>query len=212
MILVGQYDSPFVRRVAVSLHHYGMPFRRNAISVFSDAAEMAKINPLVRIPSLVLDGGEVLVDSSAILDHLDEAVGAERALTPRAGADRRRVLQLTAVACGTVDKLGNFVYERTFHEPDKVSEPWLARCRSQFHGGLAYLENEVSDRWLALGRFTQADVSTGVMLGYVTLRVPEVDLAREYPKLAAFSARCEALPAFAAARPAADEVMPAVRA
>jgi len=53
--LVGQYDSPFVRRVAVTLHVYGMPFTRNAISVFTDATDMARINPLVRIPSREID-------------------------------------------------------------------------------------------------------------------------------------------------------------
>jgi glutathione S-transferase len=54
MILVGQYDSPFVRRVAVTLHHYHMPFERNTLSVFSNAKKMQKINPLIRIPSLEL--------------------------------------------------------------------------------------------------------------------------------------------------------------
>jgi len=57
MILVGQYDSPFVRRVAVTLHHYGLPFSRNTLSVFGDAKDMQKINPLIRIPSLILDSG-----------------------------------------------------------------------------------------------------------------------------------------------------------
>jgi glutathione S-transferase len=90
MILVGQYDSPFVRRVAVTLHHYGMPFSRNRISVFSDADKMATINPVVRIPSLILDDGSTLIDSAAILDWLDEQAG-DKALTPRGGDDRRDV-------------------------------------------------------------------------------------------------------------------------
>jgi glutathione S-transferase len=70
MILVSQVDSPFVRRVAVTLHHYGMPYTRNTMSVIGDAAEMARINPLGRVPSLILDNGEVLIDSNAIADHL----------------------------------------------------------------------------------------------------------------------------------------------
>src|SRR5882672_6324839 len=115
MILVGQYDSPFVRRLAITLQLYDLPFQRNPISVFGDAAEMARINPLVRIPSLVLDDGEVLVESGAVLDYLDERVGPQRALTPRAGAERRHVLQVMAVATGTIDKCGAAVYERHFH-------------------------------------------------------------------------------------------------
>ena len=207
MILVGQYDSPFVRRVAITLHHYGIAFERNAISVFGDAAAMSRINPLTRIPSLILDDGEVLIDSAAILDHLDERVG-ERALTPRSGAERRRVLQMMAFATGAVDKAGAVVYERHFHRPDQVNADWLARCFDQLRGGLGHIERQLTGEFLALERFTQADVSTGAMLGYLRLRVPEIVLEREFPRLAALSARCEAMPAFAAARPSADEVMP----
>src|SRR5215212_2587418 len=98
MILVGQFDSPFVRRVAVSLHMLQLPFTRNPISVFGDAEAMRAINPLGRIPSLVLDDGEVLIDSAAILDHLDEVVGRARALLPPSGAPRRAALRISALA------------------------------------------------------------------------------------------------------------------
>ena len=93
MILVGQYDSPFVRRVAVTLHHYHMPFERNTISVFSQAKKMQKINPLIRIPCLELASGEILIDSWAILDYLDQLAGPARALTPSNGPERRKILQ-----------------------------------------------------------------------------------------------------------------------
>lgn len=208
MILVGQYDSPFVRRVAVTLHHYGIAFARNPISVFTNAAQMAAINPLVRIPSLVLDDGEVLIDSAAILDHLDETVGPERALTPRAGPMRRRALQIIALASGAVDKAGAQVYERHFHPPQTVNEDWVARCRDQMRGALAQLEAKLDGAWFVADRFGQADITTAAMIGYLKLRLPEIDVARDYPRLAALSQRCEAMACFAAARPGADEVMP----
>lgn len=68
MILVGQYDSPFVRRVAVSLLELGLPYRQSPLSVFGDAVAMRAHNPLGRVPALVLGNGETLVDSGAILD------------------------------------------------------------------------------------------------------------------------------------------------
>src|SRR5262250_3233035 len=98
MILVGQFDSPFTRRVAVSLHLLGLPFSRNTLSGFADAVEMRRINPLGRIPSLILDDGEVVIDSAAILDHIDQVVGPERALLPPSGATRRRALKIVALA------------------------------------------------------------------------------------------------------------------
>lgn len=208
MILVGQYDSPFVRRVAVTLHHYGIAFQRNAISVFTNASEMAAINPLVRIPSLVLDDGEVLIDSAAILDHLDETVGSARALTPRSGVARRRALQIIALGSGAVDKAGAQVYERHFHSPQAVNEDWIARCRDQMRGALTQLEAKLSGDWFIGESFGQADITTAAMIGYLKLRLPEIDVARDYPRLEAHSARCETMACFAAARPSADEVMP----
>lgn len=208
MILVGQYDSPYVRRVAITLHHYGIAFERNPISVFANADQMAAINPLVRIPSLILDDGEVLIDSGAIIDYLDGVVGPRVALTPGSGAQRRRVVQLTAVATGAIDKMGAYVYERHFHTPEHVNEDWAARCKSQFLGGVQYLERVLDGDWLA-GRFSQADLTTGAMLGYIKLRVLDVSLERLFPKLARLSDRCEALSSFAAAQPSPDEIMPA---
>ncbi len=85
MILVGQFDSPFVRRVAVTLHHYHMPYTRNPLSVFRNVEDMRRLNPLVRVPALILESGETLIDSGAIIDCLDEMAGPARALTPPMG-------------------------------------------------------------------------------------------------------------------------------
>src|SRR5580693_3927004 len=112
MILVGQYDSPFVRRVAVSLRVLGFAYQHDTRSVFADFEAMRRVNPLGRIPSLVLDDGETLIDSAAILDWLDQSVGPERALVPAAGAERRRVLRRIALATGAIDKVGAATYER----------------------------------------------------------------------------------------------------
>jgi glutathione S-transferase len=78
MILVGQYDSPFVRRVAISLRLLDIAHERDTRSVFGDFDAMRTVNPLGRIPSLVLDDGETLIESAAILDHLDSLVGPRR--------------------------------------------------------------------------------------------------------------------------------------
>lgn len=208
MILVGQYDSPYVRRVAATLHHYEMRFERNAISVFGDAGDMARINPLVRIPSLILDDGEVLIDSAAIIDHLDEMAGPDRALTPRAGKDRRLVLRIVALATGAIDKAGAIAYERHFHAPSAVNEEWAARCEGQLKGALTALDRSLASDWLALGRFTQGDLTAATMLFYLKLRLPHIDLVGEFPALARLSARCEETPIFKKTRPAPDEVMP----
>ena len=87
MILIGQYDSPFVRRVAIALRLYGLAFEHRPWSTFGDADKIAAFNPLRRVPTLVLDDGEVLIESAAILDYLDELVGPAKAMIAR---QRRR--------------------------------------------------------------------------------------------------------------------------
>lgn len=212
MILVGQYDSPFVRRVAVSLNLLGIPFERDTRSVFSDADEIRRINPLGRIPALVLDGGEVLIDSAAILDHLDERVGPDRALLPPRGEDRRKALRIIALAVGAIDKAGAQTYERSLRPPEKVHQPWIDRCRVQMDAGLDALEAQAGGWFLGRGPL-QPDITAGCMIGYLRLHrgglLPEdIFTAARYPGLARLSDSLEELPAFRAARIAADETMP----
>jgi glutathione S-transferase len=209
MQLVGQYDSPYVRRVAVSLHLLGLPFARNPISVFADAEAMGRINPLVRVPSLVLDDGETLIDSAAILDHIDEWVGPQRALLPSSGPERRRALRIIGLATGAIDKAGAIAYERLLRPADKVHQPWIDRCRTQLASALRALDALPSSPWLLGERIMQPDITEAAMVGYLRLRVPEALPAGHYRNVERLSAACEALPAFVATRPAADETMPA---
>ena len=212
MILIGQYDSPFVRRVAVTLNLYHLPFTRNTMSVFSDAEQMKHFNPLVRIPSLKLDNDELLWESDYIIDHLDERVGPARALIPQEGEERRHVLQTTALSKGCVDKAGAVVYERHFHPSEHRSTEWESRCLDQLRGGLAELEHRATKRWFHGDRLTHADVMTGCMLGYLVLRLPEAFPESRYPKLHAFAQRCELNAAFANARIGENEAMPQTKA
>jgi glutathione S-transferase len=213
MILVGQYDSPYVRRVAITLHTLELPFSRNPISVFGDADEMRAINPLGRIPSLVLDDGEALIDSAAILDYLDELVGPAQALLPPGGPARRRALRIIALATGAIDKAGAIAYERALRPPEKQHAPWIERCAVQLASALAALEAAVPQGrdapWVGGDHPGQADITVGCALGYLLLRVPEALAACSMSSLERLAAACEELEAFRATRPAADESMPA---
>jgi glutathione S-transferase len=208
MLLLGQFDSPPTRRVAVSMHMLGIAFDRDTRSVFADADAVRRVNPLGRIPALVLDDGEVLIESGAILDHLDERVGPERALLPARGADRRKALKLIGLAMGTLEKVASMVYERTLRPADKVFEPWLDRCRAQAEGGLAALEAATAAGWYLGATARQPDITVACVLAYLPLRAPELFPPGRHPRLARLLAAAEALPAFRQTRPAPDEVMP----
>ena len=202
--LIGHYDSPFVRRVGVSLEVLGIPFERLLLSVFSDADQMRALNPLVRVPALVLDEGETLIDSTAILDHLDEVVGPERALLPARGKARRDALRILALATGLGDKTVAIAYER--RKSDKIDESWIDRCRSQQDGALAALEECCVSGALTGPRLMQPKITVACMLGYVRLRQPGALRAGHYPALEALSRHAEADPAFIACRPRLPEI------
>jgi glutathione S-transferase len=208
MILVGQFDSPFVRRVAVTLNHYHMPYTRNRMSVFRDMAEMQKINPLVRVPSLILETGEVLIDSSAIIDHLDEMAGPARALIPAHGPERRKVLQAVVLGLGAMEKCVALFLERLFHIDKHINRDFEKRMLLQITAALEKLEHDCGAPWFFDDRMTQADITAGCLVGYMKIRVPDAFPPDKYPKLHHLALHCETKEDFVKARPSPDETVP----
>ena len=211
MILIGMFDSPFVRRVAVSLKLLDLPFEHKNWSVGRDQAQIRKYNPLGRVPTLVLDDKEILMESSAILDYLDDRVGRDRALLPVHGAPRRRTLTLMALATGAAEKAVQIIYEDFFRPPEKRHEPWLQRLREQMEGALTVLDHACGqiegDDWLVDEGITQADVTVACCFTYINeaLKLPP----GVYPELRKHVTRCEKLPAFKAVYAPFD--MPAIK-
>ena len=80
MKLIGMLDSPYVRRVAISLEVLSVHFEHEAVSVFSTFEKFQAINPVVKAPTLVCDDGEVLMDSSLILQYVEARTPHRRSL------------------------------------------------------------------------------------------------------------------------------------
>lgn len=203
MILVGRYRSPFTRRVGASLILLGIAFERRAISSATDPDALARINPVGRVPALVLDDGETLVDSACILDHLDELAGPERALVPPRGAARRQVLKYVALAVGATEKAVQAHYAATKCPPDKVHEPWVRQCEAQAASAFAWLDANAAEPWLAGPKITQADVTALTGFEFARLTRPAIAPAGRFPRLEQLLARASELPAFADTRPEA---------
>ena len=196
MILVGQYDSSFVRRVGIALRLYDLPFEHRPWSVFGDGEKVRAINPLMRVPTLVLDDGDVVVDSPSMLDHIDGLVPAERRLLPQAEPERRQALKVMALATGFADKGVSLFYELHLHETP--SAYFVERCRTQIAAVLAALETERTVRpgafWF--GRITHADIAVACAFRHVSEAHPGLIDPKTYPALTAHSTAMEALPVF----------------
>jgi glutathione S-transferase len=201
MLLIGQFDSPFVRRVAIALHHYGLAFEHRPWSVWAQAEEIARYNPLRRVPVLVLDGGEALVESSAILDAIDDTVPDEKRLVARSGPARRAVLRVCALATGLADKGVSLLYERVLRKDDFRSKVWIDRCAVQLDATLDLLEREraAASGPFWFGALSHADVAVACTLRFIGEAHPGVLEARSRPALEGHGARCEAMPLFQSA-------------
>lgn len=200
MILIGQYDSPFVRRAGIALTLYGLPFEHRPWSTFGDADKIRPYNPLTRVPTLVLDDGVVLVETHLILDHLDSLVPPERRLFPAAEPERHQALAVAGLAAGVADKAVSLFYERRLH--DEVSEGWVGRCERQVRDALQHLEADRARRggpfWFG-GDIGHADIAVAAALRFIGDVLPGLaDMPQDYPALGAHAAALEAMPAFLA--------------
>ncbi|MBV9835756.1 MAG: glutathione S-transferase family protein [Alphaproteobacteria bacterium] len=199
MILIGQYDSPFVRRVGIALTLYNMPFEHRPWSTFGEADKLRPYNPLTRVPTLVLDDGDVLIESHSILDYLDSLVPADKRMFPVAEPQRRQALKVAALATGMADKAVSLFYEQRLHQ--QTSDMFVERCRTQVAGAATLLESDRTRRpgdfWFG-ARIGHADIAVACALRFIGEAHPGLLPPAQFPGIANHAARLEKLPPFQA--------------
>jgi len=209
MILIGQFDSPFVRRVGIALRWYGQAFEHRPYAVFRDGDLIAQFNPLRKVPTLVLDDGTVLTDSFVCLETIDEQAATvhgedwDRLLLPRRGDMRIEGLRLCGLATGAMDKMVTLIYERLVRE--QRDDAWIARCTSQVLDTLHYLDRVCADRagsYLVHERLSHADVAVSCAVTLASEALPDVLGAQNLPALRAHAERMESTREFAQTRQA----------
>jgi glutathione S-transferase len=203
MKLIGMLDSPYVRRVAICLKLLELDFEHRPVSVFSDFEEFRKLNPVVKAPTLILDDGQSLMDSTLILDYVTAIAGSVVTSTADHADDRLRATRLTGLALAACDKTVQIVYERNLRPVEKQHEPWIDRVSVQLLAAYAELEAELALGTLPLdaGRLGQAGVTLAVAWRFTQMMVPKIVVAADYPNLQSFSAFAEQQPAFESTPP-----------
>ena len=198
MRLIGLLDSPYGRRVAISLDMMGLPFRHERLSVFRNYDAFSAINPVVKAPTLVTDDGTVLMDSSLILDHVERLAPPERRLSPadlKAHARCQHIIGLALAAC---EKSVQLVYEQNLRPPEKQHRPWIDRVEQQLRAACRLLEDGMpaDGRWLVDDQPRQADVTVAVTWTFTQRALDAIILPGVHPRLSQFAAHAERLPAF----------------
>jgi glutathione S-transferase len=201
MQLIGMLDSPYVRRVAISLQLLGLRFEHRSISVFSTFQQFREINPVVKAPSLICDDGELLMDSTLIIEYAEALAAGRKSLVPSSLQERQHTLREIGLALAACEKSIQIVYERNLRPAEKLHEPWITRVTAQLLAAYQILEADLIARPLGVtsAAINQAGVSVAVAWQFTQQMLPEVVPAANHPVLREFSARAEALPEFIAA-------------
>ncbi|OCW23379.1 glutathione S-transferase family protein [Pseudomonas sp. S3E12] len=192
MKLIGMLDSPYVRRVAISLDLYGVDFMHEPLSVFRTFDEFAQINPVVKAPTLVLDDGTVLMDSSLILEYLETLAPADRKLLPRQPAALAKDLHVLGLALAACEKSVQIVYEHNLRPAEKLHAPWLERVSGQLLAAYGLLDKQLGDN----EALTQASITAAVAWSFSQFTVASVVKADAFPNLQRHAERLERHPAF----------------
>lgn len=200
MILTGQLDSPFVRRVAIALQIYGFPYEHNVISAYGDFDDLLALNPLGKVPALQLDDGTVLVDSTLILDYLDRLAGDNKSLWPETLEERADLLAHAGVAVGLAEKAVEFRTETVRRPSDKIDQPRVERVLAQINASLDWLEARTPQEGCISGaNITHADIASTVATTFIFRKNPEHLDGLRRVNLIAHTERCETLAPFRAA-------------
>ncbi|CAI8896225.1 MULTISPECIES: glutathione S-transferase [unclassified Pseudomonas] len=197
MKLIGMLDSPYVRRVAISLKTLDIPFEHASISVFRGFEAFQAINPVVKAPTLVLDDGEVLMDSTLIIDYLQALGSPGKSLMPASLDQRLRSLRLIGLALAACEKSVQIYYERNLRPAEKQHAPWLERVSGQLHAAYSALERELARQPLPMdGTLQQDGITLAVAWSFTLLVVPDQVDITQFPLISAFTAYAEQQPAF----------------
>ena len=202
MRLIGMLDSPYVRRVAISLQLLDVPFEHESVSVFRQFDAFAAINPVVKAPSLVCDDGEVLMDSTLIIDYAEALAAGRRSLMPAEAGPRQHALRVIGLALAACEKSVQIIYEQALRPAEKQHAPWVDRVTGQMLAALDALEVELVRRPLATaaGTIGQDAVTSAVVWQFIQLMsIAPIAPPARFPALSALGESAETLVPFRAA-------------
>jgi len=195
MKLIGMLDSPYVRRVAISAKCLGIELEHDPVSVFRHFERFQQINPVVKAPTLVLDDGDVLIDSTLILDYLEALSG--KTLLPTDLTQRVKALRLIGLGLAACEKAVQLYYERNLRPADIQYQPWVERVEGQLAAAFTALEHELQKHPLPTdGTLQQDGITLAVAWSFTGLVVPDQIDVERFPRIAQYTAYAEGLPAF----------------
>lgn len=196
MKLIGSLTSPYVRKVRLVLAEKKLECEFEVDSPWSPDSQVSRLNPLGKVPVLVLDDSVAIYDSRVIVEYLD-GLTPNNKLLPAPGRERILVKRWEALADGVNDAAASVVLERK-RPAKQQSGDWIKRQIEKIAKSLAVMATDLGEQSFCTGtHFSLADVATGAALGYLAFRMPELDWATEHPNLGQLFEKLSARASFA---------------
>ena len=189
MKLLGTHASPYVRKVRLVLLEKNIPHTYLVDAPREPGSQVARANPLGRIPALILDDETCVFDSPVIAEYVD-TLNDTPILIPRNNAlERMRVKRWEALADGIMDS-AVVVRTESVRPPEKQDASIITRHNTAITRALEHIAGQLDQReWCEGASITLADLALASALVYLDLRQPERDWRAAHPNLAAWFAR-----------------------
>lgn len=196
MKLIASLTSPYVRKIRIVLAEKKIDCDLVFDSPWVAGNQVAVVNPLGKIPVLVLDDESTLYDSRVIAEYLD-TVAPNNRLIPASGRERISVKRWEALADGVLDAAVAVFLESK--RPDGERSPsWIERQRGKVNQALKAMSDDLGEQpWCHGNSLSLADIAVGCALGYVSFRLGDIRWSEQYPNLAQLYEKLMQRPAFA---------------
>jgi len=196
MKLIGSLASPYVRKVRVVLAEKKLDYHLELENVWAPETTIQKLNPLGKVPCLIMEDGYAMYDSRVIVEYLD-AVSPVCKLLPPNGRERADIKCWEALADGVLDAGVLVRLERTQRPKAQQSEEWIARQLQKVELGLASMSERLGDDvYCASNHYSLADVAVGCCLGWLSFRFPEIEWRSKHPNLGRLFDKLSERPSF----------------
>lgn len=185
MKLIGSTASPYARKVRVVMAEKKLDYQWVLEDVWSGDTTVAQVNPLGKVPCLVLEGGEAVFDSRVIVEYL-ETLSPVGKLIPAQGRERAEVKTWEALADGLLDAAILARLEATWpgRTAEQRSQAWIDRQLGKVHAALQAMGQGLGDNPFCSGAyFSLADIAVGCALGYIDFRFPQIPWRTSYANL-----------------------------
>jgi glutathione S-transferase len=196
MKLIGSNTSPYVRKVRIVMAEKRIDYQYELEDVWSPDSRIAQLNPLAKVPVLIMEDGGAVFDSRVIVEYLDTLTPVHR-LMPPSGRPRAEARTWEALADGVLDAAITVRLESTQRAEGQRSPQWIARQMAKIENGLRAMSLGLADRpFCCEGKYSLADIAVGCALGYLDFRFPQLDWRGPYPNLAKLAQQLAARPSF----------------